>query len=78
MTTLTYVLHQNRDDALSPNGQEQVIQASKLMQQGSTAPTLVKYSLAARCIDTVNIMGRELRLGTNSLVPEFTYMDPRA
>lgn len=37
----------------------------------------MKYSLAARCIDTSNLVSRELRLGSDRLVPEFTFMDPR-
>jgi hypothetical protein len=47
------------------------------MKVGTRAPTLVKYSLAARCIDTSNLVSQELRLGSDRLVPEFTYMDPR-
>lgn len=53
--------------------------ACRLMQQEeSLLPTLVKYSLAASCIDTVTIVGQELKLGTDRLVPEFTFLDPRA
>jgi broad specificity phosphatase PhoE len=40
-------------------------------------PTLVKYSLAASCIDTAMIVGQELKLGTDRIVPEFTFLDPR-
>ena len=43
-----------------------------------TLPTVVRYSLAASCIDTSNIIGRELKLGRDRLVPEFNFMDPRA
>lgn len=79
-----YVLHsymtstQNRDDALSPAGEEQVVAACQLLKQGTRPPTLVKYSLAASSIDTSNIVGRELKLGRDRLVPEFTFLDPRA
>ena len=41
------------------------------------APTVVRYSLAASCIDTANVVGRELRLGSDRLVPEFTFLDQR-
>ena len=67
---------QNRDDALSPAGQEQIVAACAQLQRD--LPTVVKYSLAAACIDTANIVGRELRLGRDRLVPEFTFLDPRA
>jgi broad specificity phosphatase PhoE len=64
---------------LSPTGVEQVVAACRLMQQEeSLLPTLVKYSLAASCIDTATILGQELKLGTDRLVPEFTFLDPRA
>jgi broad specificity phosphatase PhoE len=70
---------QNRDDALSPNGVEQVATACQLMQQEEIRlPTLVKYSLAASSIDTAMLVGQELKLGTDRLVPEFTFLDPRA
>lgn len=69
---------QNRDDALSPAGEEQVVAACQLLQQGTFPPTLVKYSLAASSIDAANLVGRELRLGRDRLVPEFTFLDPRA
>ena len=67
---------QNREDALSPAGQEQVVAACAQLQRDP--PTVVKYSLAASCIDAANIVGRELRLGRDRLVPEFTFLDPRA
>jgi hypothetical protein len=49
-----------------------------MQQEESLLPTLVKYSLAASCIDTATIVGQELKLGTDRLVPEFTFLDPRA
>jgi broad specificity phosphatase PhoE len=64
---------------LSPTGIEQVVAACRRMQQDDALlPTLVKYSLAASCIDTATIVGQELKLGTDRLVPEFTFLDPRA
>ena len=55
---------QNREDALSPAGQEQVVAACAQLQRDP--PTVVKYSLAASCIDAANIVGHELRLGARS------------
>jgi len=68
----------NREDALSSAGQEQVIAACNELKRANQFPTVLKYSLAAACIDTANIVGRELQLGRDRLVPEFTFMDPRA
>jgi hypothetical protein len=49
-----------------------------MQQDERRLPTLVKYSLAASCIDTAMIVGHELKLGIDRLVPEFTFLDPRA
>jgi broad specificity phosphatase PhoE len=67
----------NREDALAASGQEQVVLASQQLKSLATRPTVVKYSLAASCIDTVNIIGRELKMGRDQQVPEITFMDPR-
>lgn len=73
----TFIL-QNRDDALSPKGIEQVVETCRSMQlDEKRLPTLVKYSLAASCVDTAMILGQELKLGTDRIVPEFTFLDPR-
>ena len=69
---------QNRDDALSPKGIEQVVETCRSIQlDEKRLPTLVKYSLAASCVDTAMIVGQELKLGTDRIVPEFTFLDPR-
>jgi broad specificity phosphatase PhoE len=69
----------NREDALSPAGQEQVEAAcQKFIQDNFSFPTIVRYSLAAKCIDSGNIVGRELGIGRDRLQPEFNFMDPRA
>jgi hypothetical protein len=69
----------NREDALSPDGQEQVQAACQvIIQDEASFPTIVKYSLAAACIDAADIVGRELEIGRDRLVPEFTFLDPRA
>ncbi|GAX13462.1 hypothetical protein FisN_36Lh016 [Fistulifera solaris] len=68
----------NREDALSRKGQEQVVAACQKIASLFHLPTVVKYSLAASCIDTSNLIGQELRLGRDRLIPEFTFLDPRA
>jgi broad specificity phosphatase PhoE len=69
----------NREDALSPAGQEQVEAACRaFIEDNFSFPTIVRYSLAAKCIDTGNIVGRELGIGSDRLQPEFVFLDPRA
>lgn len=68
----------NRDSALSDEGIRQVEATCQYLKEHDINPTIVMYSLAASSMDTANIIGRELRLGRDRLVPEFTYLDPRA
>jgi broad specificity phosphatase PhoE len=68
----------NRDSALSPRGQEQVVDACGAMALSGRAPTVVRFSLAASCIDSADAVARELRLGRDRVVAEYTYLDPRA
>lgn len=68
----------NREAALSPKGIEQVENMCKELRADGVAPTIVRYSLAASATDSSNIIGRELKVGRDRLVPEFNFMDPRA
>lgn len=68
----------NREAALSEVGEEEVRRACNLLKASGITPTVVRYSLAASCIDTANIVGEELKIGRDRLVPEFNYLDPRA
>jgi broad specificity phosphatase PhoE len=68
----------NREDALSSRGQDEVQAACEAIKDTNSFPTIVKYSLAASSMDSANIVGRELNIGRDRLVPEFTFMDPRA
>ena len=68
----------NREAALSEIGVEQVREACRFLKSTGSAPTVVRYSLAAAAIDSANIVGEELNIGRDRLVPEFNYMDPRA
>ena len=68
----------NREAALSERGAEQVTELCKKLKADRVAPTIVRYSLAANAIDSANIVGRELKVGRDRLVPEFNFMDPRA
>lgn len=67
----------NRNDALSPNGIEQVEAASRNMLERDINPSVLKYSLAAKSMDTANIIATQMLVGRNRLIPEYTFMDPR-
>jgi len=67
----------NREDALSPLGIEQVQDACNDMMSRDINPSVVKYSLAAKSIDSSNVFASEMKIGRNRLVPEYTFMDPR-
>ena len=56
----------NREDALSSVGKEQVEAACLDMAKRDVNPSVVKYSLAAKAIDTANIIASELQVNTNN------------
>ena len=69
----------NREDALSdPVGRDEVCASVQQLKSLERLPTVIKHSLAAASIDTANIVGQELKLGRDRIVPEYTFLDPRA
>lgn len=71
-------MKKNREDGLSPTGVEQIVEACNKLADADRAPTVVRYSLAASCVDTSNIIQNRLRLGRDRILPEYTFLDPRA
>ena len=67
----------NRDDALTTLGVIQIENACAEMIAKCIKPSVVKYRLASKCIDTANIVATRMMIGRNRIVPEFTFMDPR-
>eukprot|EP00545_Synedropsis_sp_CCMP1620_P000558 CAMPEP_0119003744 /NCGR_PEP_ID=MMETSP1176-20130426/742_1 /TAXON_ID=265551 /ORGANISM="Synedropsis recta cf, Strain CCMP1620" /LENGTH=525 /DNA_ID=CAMNT_0006955369 /DNA_START=122 /DNA_END=1699 /DNA_ORIENTATION=- len=67
----------NRENGLSPLGIEQAHAAAKQMEDANINPSVVKFSLAANSMDTSDIVGADLHVGRNRMVPEYTYMDQR-
>lgn len=53
----------NREDALSELGIMQVEEACKEMSSRGINPSVVKYSLASKCIDSANIVATTLMVG---------------
>ncbi|KAL7581726.1 hypothetical protein ACA910_022265 [Epithemia clementina (nom. ined.)] len=68
----------NRDDALSPTGEDQITASCQQLKKADLSPTVVRHSLAAACVDTARIIARELGLGRDRVVAEYTFLDPRA
>jgi len=68
----------NRESALSQRGIDEVREACHILQAADINPSVVKYSLAASAIDSAMIIRDELKVGQNRMIPEFTFMDPRA
>jgi hypothetical protein len=52
----------NREAALSEVGEAQVRNACRLLSSSGKSPTVVRYSLAAACVDSANVVGEELRV----------------
>lgn len=52
----------NREAALSELGESQVKNACELLLSEGSSPTVVRYSLAAACVDSANIVGQELKV----------------
>jgi broad specificity phosphatase PhoE len=68
----------NRESALSQKGVEEVREACRLLQAADINPSVIKYSLAASAVDSATVVRDELKVGQNRMIPEFTFMDPRA
>ena len=60
-----FVTRTNREDALSPLGIEQVQDACNAMMSRDINPSVVKYSLAAKSIDSANVVASEMKVGIN-------------
>lgn len=67
----------NTEDGLTEPGLMQVEEACGQLMASNINPSVIKYSLASKCIDTANAVANTLLVGRNRVVPEFTFMDPR-
>lgn len=67
----------NRDNALSDKGYESLKGVIPLLKKTANQPTVAYHSLAANGMDTGDYIARELKLGRDRLLPEFTYLDQR-
>lgn len=68
----------NRENAMHPSGEKVVLKAlDKIKRETDLFPTVAYHSLAANGMDTGDLIARELKLGREKLLPEFTYLDQR-
>jgi len=67
----------NRENALSPEGLDSLKEAAEMLKRTPLQPTVAYHSLAANGMDTGDYLAREMRLGRDRLLPEFTYLDQR-
>lgn len=67
----------NREYALSDAGRALVKKRCQTLVRAINVPTIAYHSLAANGIDTADIVGQELGLGRERILPEFTYLDQR-
>ncbi len=67
----------NRENALSDKGYEPLRAVVAALKKTANAPTVAYHSLAANGMDTGDYIARELKLGRDRLLPEFTYLDQR-
>jgi broad specificity phosphatase PhoE len=67
----------NRDNGMNEKGYDSLKEAIATLKETSCQPTVAYHSLAANGMDTGDLIARELKLGRDRLLPEFTYLDQR-
>lgn len=65
-------------NALTPKGREQAVAAALELERIDLTPTFIFTSNTERAYETATIIARELRIGQNRIVPEFSFLDARA
>jgi len=64
-------------NALTPKGREQAISAAHELEKIDMVPTFIFTSNTERAYETATIIARELKIGQNRIVPEFSFLDAR-
>ena len=64
-------------NALTMKGREQAIAAAHELERIGLEPTFIFTSNTERSYETATIIARELRVGQNRIVPEFSFLDAR-
>jgi len=77
ISTNPLFLTNREDNALSTLGRQQARSACREMITRKMNLSVVKYSIAAKAMDTADIVASEMQVGRNRLFPEYTFLDPR-
>lgn len=62
-------------NALTPRGREQAVAAARRLEDLGLTPTYIFTSNTERAYETATVVARELRMGQNRIVPEFSFLD---
>lgn len=67
-----------QDNALTMLGREQAIAAAKQLSEIGFSPTFIWTSNTERAYETAAVVAKEVQLGQNRIVPEYSFLDARA
>ncbi|KAJ1395470.1 histidine phosphatase superfamily, partial [Ochromonadaceae sp. CCMP2298] len=67
-----------QDNALTSVGRQQAVDAAKTMADMGFPATYIWTSNTERAYETANIIAREIQLGQNRIVPEYSFLDARS
>lgn len=67
-----------QDNALTEKGRLQVVEAAKKINEMGFQPTYIWTSNTERAYESAAIMARELQLGQNRIIPEYSFLDARS
>lgn len=68
-----------QDNALTMKGREQIIEAAKEIETKlNFQPSYIWVSNTERAYESAVVLAREIQLGQNRIVPEFSFLDARA
>ena len=67
-----------QDNALTVKGREEAKEAVKRMNELGFSPSYIWTSNTERAYETAVVIARELQLGQNRIVPEYSFLDARA
>jgi broad specificity phosphatase PhoE len=67
-----------QDNALTSVGRQQAVDAAKTMAEMGFPATYIWTSNTERAYETANIIAREIQLGQNRIVPEYSFLDARS
>jgi broad specificity phosphatase PhoE len=67
-----------QDNALTAKGREQIIETAKQLELAGYQPSFIWVSNTERAYESAAVLARQIQLGQNRIVPEFSFLDARA